>query len=289
MSTEALQQGSDLRDRSFTVGGQMLILTAVLLITAPIVQADTLEQAFAQAYNSNAAIQAQQAELKASGYQVEQAQAGYKPQINLDAGIGTAHNDLASPFFPISTYPQNTKSVALTITQPLYTGGQVSSHVDAAQSAQAAQMANLNAAEERVFLNVATVYTDVVRDQAVLKLEQGNVEVLKKQLNATQAQFQNGEVTHTDVAQAEARLAGADAALIQAQGSLATSQAAYVRVVGVEPGALEQAVMPESLPAAETQAVQLAQKNYSVLAARYAENAAQQQAEAVGGKQKPSL
>ncbi|MGH8281651.1 MAG: TolC family protein, partial [Gammaproteobacteria bacterium] len=108
-------------------------------------------------------------------------------------------------------------------------------------------------------------------------------------LNATQAQFQNGEVTHTDVAQAEARLAGADATLIQAQGSLATSQAAYVRVVGVQPGALEQAVMPESLPAAETQAVQLAQKNYSVLAARFAENAAQQQAEAVGGKQKPSL
>ncbi|MGH8415498.1 MAG: TolC family protein, partial [Gammaproteobacteria bacterium] len=187
MSTEALQHGSD---RSFTVGSQMLILTAALLIVAPIVQADTLKQAFAQAYNSNAAIQAQQAQLRASGYQVEQAQAGYKPQINLDAGIGTAHNDLASPFFPISTYPQNTKSVALTITQPLYTGGQVSSNVDAAQSVQAAQMANLNAAEERVFLNVATVYTDVVRDQAVLKLEQGNVEVLKKQLNATQAQFQ---------------------------------------------------------------------------------------------------
>ncbi|MGA9853211.1 MAG: TolC family outer membrane protein [Gammaproteobacteria bacterium] len=289
MSTEALQRHCKSRGRHFTTGGLSLVLTVALLAVPPASRADTLEQAFVQAYNSNAAIQAQQAELKASGYQVEQAQAGYKPQVSLDAGIGTAHNDLASPLFPITTYPQNIKSAALTITQPLYTGGQVSSSVDAAQSAQAAQLANLNAAEERVFLNVATVYTDVVRDQAVLKLEQGNVDVLNKQLNATQAQFENGEVTHTDVAQAEARVAGADAALIQAQGALAASQAAYARVVDVEPDVLEQPVLPESLPATQIEVVQLAQENYSVLAARYAENAAQQQAEAVGGKQKPTV
>ncbi|MGB9428896.1 MAG: TolC family outer membrane protein [Gammaproteobacteria bacterium] len=265
------------------------ILALILLGAASASRADTLAQAFAQAYNSNAAIQAQQAQLKASGYQVEQAQAGYKPQISFDAGIGTAHNDLASPLFPISTYPQNMRSAGLTITQPLYTGGQVSSQVDAAQSAQASQLAVLNASEERVFLNVATAYTGVVRDQAVLKLEQSNLDVLNQQLNATQAQFENGEVTHTDVAQADARVAGAEAALIQAQGALAASQAEYVRVVGAEPGALEQPVMPEPLPATQAEVVQLAQKNYSVLAARYAENAAQQQAEAVGGKQKPTV
>lgn len=251
--------------------------------------ADTLDQAFGQAYAGNAAIQAQQAQLRASGYQVEQAQAGYKPQVSFDAGIGTAHNDLASPFFPISTYPQNTKTAGLTITQPLYTGGQVSSGVDAAESVQAAQRANLNATEEQVFLNVATVYTNVVRDQAVMKLEQNNVDVLNKQLTATRAEFENGEVTHTDVAQAEARLAGAEATLIQAQGALAESQAAYVRVVGAAPGVLEQPALPPTLPGSEAETVEQAQQNYTVLAARYAENAAQQQVQAVGGKQKPTV
>ena len=291
MSTQALQHSTPESRRYIRAGkyGGMAVLIGMVLTTVPGLRADTLRQAFTQAYHSNAAIHAQQAGLAASGYRVQQAQAGYKPQINFEAGIGTAHNDLSSPFFPISTYPQNTKTAGLVITQPLYTGGQVSSNVDAAQSAQASQLASLNAEEERVFLDVVRVYTDVVRDQAVLNLEQSNLEVLEKQLNATRAQFQNGEVTHTDVAQAEARVAGAQASLIQAQGTLAESRAAYVRVVGVEPDRLEQPGMPEPLPATEAEVAELAQKNYPVLAARFAENAAQQQATAVSGKQKPNI
>lgn len=279
--------------RSVTSAWRMAALVACIAVAALAAdgsaRGDTLTQAFNQAYASNAAIHAQQAQLRASGYQVQQARAGYKPQVSFEAGIGTAHNDLSSPFFPVSTYPQNTKTAGLTITQALYTGGQVSASVNAAQNAQSAQLATLNAAEEQVFLNVASVYTDVVRDQAVLKLEQNNVAVLNKQLSATQAEFENGEVTHTDVAQAQARLAGAQAALIQAQGALAASVAAYVRVVGVEPSALEQPPVPQVLPATEAEALQQAQKNYTVLAARYAQNAAQQQAQAVSGKQKPTV
>ncbi len=266
------------------------LLIGVLLTGAAAVRADTLEQAFAQAYGGNAMIQSQQAQLNASDYDLQKARAGYKPQISFDAGIGTAHNDFSSPLFSsITTYPQNIRTAGLTITQPLYTGGQVSSSVDAAQNVQSAELANLYAAEERVFLDVATVYTNVVRDQAVLKLEQNNVDLLNKQLEATQAEFENGEVTHTDVAQSEARLAGAQAALIQARGALAASRAAYVRVVGMEPGTLEQPPMPAELPYTQAQTVELAQQNYTVLAARYMENAAQQQVEAVAGKQKPSV
>lgn len=289
MSIKALRFRLRAHKRTLAGMGLPLVPIIMLLAAAPALWADTLGQAFSQAYNSNAAIRAQQAQLRASGYQVDQARAGYKPQISFEAGVGTAHNDLASPFFPVSTYPQNTKTAGLIITQSLYTGGRVSANVNAAENVQSAQLANLNATEEQVFLSVATAYTDVVRDQAVLKLEQHNVRVLDKQLSATRAEFENGEVTHTDVAQAEARLAGAEASLIRAQGSLAASRAAYVRVVGVEPGTLEQPVMPEGLPATEAEAAQLAQKDYSVLAARYAENAAQQQIAAVSGRQKPTV
>jgi outer membrane protein len=273
------------RHRALSLAGLM----AIAVLASVAADGDTLTQAFGQAYASNAAIQAQRAQLSASGYEVEQAQAGYKPQVSFEAGIGTAHNDLASPLFPISTYPQNTRTAGLVITQSLYTGGQVSSSVHAAQAAQSAQLATLNATEEQVFLDVATAYMDVVRDQAVQKLELNNVDVLDNQLGATKAEFENGEVTHTDVAQAQARLAGAQAALIQAQGALDASRAAYTRVVGVEPSGLQQPGMPESLPVSQTDAIQLAQKNYTVLAASYTENAAQQQAEAVLGKQKPTV
>lgn len=251
--------------------------------------AATLQQAFAQAYASNAAIQAGEAQLRAAGFGVDSAESGYKPQIAFEAGVGTAHNDLASPLFPISTYPLNTKTAGLTITQPLYSGGQTRSNVDAAHATESAERARLSATEERIFLQVVQSYSAVVRDQSVVKLEQNNLDVLKRQLQATEAEHENGEVTHTDVAQAEARVAAAEAALIQARGSLTESQAAYVRVVGAEPQGLEQPSLPVPLPDSEAQAVQLSAENFPVLAARFTQNAAEQQVQAASGKQGPQI
>lgn len=264
-----------------------VILAGMALM--PSALAGTLRQAFVQAYASNASIRAGEAEVRAAGFGVQSAQAGYKPQINFEAGMGTAHNDLASPLFPISTYPQNTRTAGLVITQSLYTGGQTSSQVNAARAVQSAQQAKLSAIEEQVFMQVVQTYSDVVRDQAVVKFDQNNLVVLNQQLQAAQAEFQNGEVTHTDVAQAEARVAGAQAALIQAQGSLTESRAAYLRVVGAEPQGLEQPSLPVPLPESEAQAVQLSAQNFSVLAARFAQNAAEQRVQAAAGQQRPQI
>ncbi|MGH8292776.1 MAG: TolC family outer membrane protein [Gammaproteobacteria bacterium] len=264
-----------------------MVLAGMVLM--PAASAGTLHQAFAQAYASNAAIRAGEAELRAAGFGVQSARAGYQPQINFEAGIGTAHNDLVSPFFPISTYPQNTRTAGLVITQPLYTGGQTASRVNAARATQSAQQAILGATEEQVFVQVVQTYSGVVRDQAVVKLEQNNLEVLNQQLQAAQAEFQNGEVTHTDIAQAEARVAGAQAALIQAQGSLTESRAAFLRVVGTEPQGLEQPPLPAPLPESEAQSVQFSAQNFSVLAARFAQNAAEQQVQAAAAQQRPQI
>lgn len=271
--------------------GWYIALTVLLVSTALLSRAGatTLQQAFAQAYASNASIQSAEAELRAAGYGVDSARSGYKPQISLEAGVGTAHNDLSSPLAPITTYPLNTKTAGLVITQPLYSGGQTAAKVDAARATASAQGAQLSATEEQVFLDVAQSYSNVVRDQSVLKLEQNNLNVLDNQLQATRAQFKNGEVTHTDVAQAEARASAAQAALIQAQGSLAESRAAYLRVVGTPAQELRQPTLPTPLPASEAEAVQLSAENYPVLAARFVHNAAEQQAQAVSDKQRPQL
>lgn len=272
--------------RSWHIALTVLLVSAALLSQA---RAATLQQAFAQAYASNASIQGGEAELRAAGYGVDSARSGYKPQISFEAGVGTAHNDLSSPLVPIATYPLNTRTVGLTITQPLYSGGQTAAKVNAARAIASAQGAQLNATEEQVFLDVVQSYSNVVRDQAVRGLEQNNLDVLSNQLQATQAQFKNGEVTHTDVAQAEARVSAAQAALIQAQGSLAESRAAYLRVVGTPAQNLGQPALPTRLPASETEAVQLSAENFPVLAARFTHNAAEQQAQAVSDKQRPQL
>lgn len=287
-----LQHRNKYKNRRLTVRPALWGLTLVALAGAGMAAsagAATLQQAFAQAYGSNASIQAGEAQLRAAGFGVDSAKSGYKPQVSFEAGVGTAHNDLSSPLFPISTYPLNTKTAGLTITQPIYSGGQTASNVDAARATESAEHARLSATEERVFLKVVQAYSAVVRDQAVVKLERNNLDVLKRQLQATQAEHENGEVTHTDVAQAKARVAAAQASLIQAQGSLTESQASYLRVVGSEPEGLQQPALPAPLPESEAQAVQLSGENFPVLAARFNQNAAEQQVQAVSGKRGPQI
>ena len=101
------------------------------------------------------------------------------------------------------------------------------------------------AVETSVFQAVAQAYLDVVRDQALVEVNRNNVEVLRKQLEATQDRFRVGEVTRTDVAQAESSLAQAIGTLTSADGTLRESRAEYVRAVGHPPGRL---LLPRERP-----------------------------------------
>ena len=96
----------------------------------------------------------------------------------------------------------------------------------------------LRVTEQQVLLDAATSYMNLLRDEAILDLNRRNVEVLTEQLKQTRDRFNVGEVTRTDVAQAESRLAAGRSALLGAQSNYVTSQANYRRVIGVDPGRL---------------------------------------------------
>ena len=68
-----------------------------------------------------------------------------------------------------------------------------------------------------------------------MRLRQNNVTVLQKQLDATQEQFKVGELTRTDVAQAQARLSGAQSNVITAQGQLNVSRSNFEHYIGRAP------------------------------------------------------
>ncbi len=96
----------------------------------------------------------------------------------------------------------------------------------------------LRVTEQTILLNAATVYMDLLRDAALLELQRRNVEVLQEQLRQTRDRFIVGEVTRTDVAQAETNLAAGRASVLSAEANYARSKATYRQVVGVEPGTL---------------------------------------------------
>eukprot|EP00657_Telonema_sp_P-1_P001330 TRINITY_DN1312_c0_g2_i1.p1 TRINITY_DN1312_c0_g2~~TRINITY_DN1312_c0_g2_i1.p1 ORF type:complete len:326 (-),score=63.88 TRINITY_DN1312_c0_g2_i1:127-1104(-) len=135
--------------------------------------------------------------------------------------------------------------------------------------------AQLQSVEQQVLLDAVSAYMNVVRDEAVVSLNQNNVQVLERQLQASQDRFRVGEVTRTDVAQSEARLEGAKSTLLSAQATLASSRAQYRRVVGRTPATLETPNGKPELPGDLDTAIELAMElSPGVIAAEYGEKAA---------------
>ncbi len=146
------------------------------------------------------------------------------------------------------------------------------------------------AVETSVFQAVAQAYLDVVRDQALVQVNRNNVAVLRKQLEATQDRFRVGEVTRTDVAQAESSLAQAIGQLVTAQGNLENSRAEYVRTVGHPPGTLMLPRERPALPATLEEAASLAgNNNFNVISANFAELAARDNIDFVRGQLLPQI
>ncbi len=141
-----------------------------------------------------------------------------------------------------------------------------------------------------MLLDAATAYMDVVRDQAVLDLNIGNEKVLQRELQATRDRFEVGEVTRTDVSQAEARLAGATAERIRAEGDLVGSRAVYRNVVGEAPRKLTAPAPLGGLPADREAAFALARDDHpDVVSALFDERAARDRVKGVGGELLPTV
>ena len=214
-------------------------------------RAETLADAIALAYQSNPTLQGQRAQQRALDESYVQARAGYRPTLSASGSMGYQYAQQG-------LIDANTGAVALSASQPVYTGGRVSAAVSAAEAQVLAGREGLRAVEAQVLQAVIQAYQDVRRDQAILGIREKNVEVLSNQLQQTQVRFEVGQVTRTDVAQAEAQLAASRALLAGAQAQLQISRASYATVVGQNPGDLADGPPLPGLPATVDQAFEAA-------------------------------
>ncbi|NEX93941.1 TolC family outer membrane protein [Caulobacter sp. 17J65-9] len=249
-------------------------LSLVLSLSAGAASAETLAEAIGLAYQTNPTLQQQRASLRALDENYVQARSGWRPTA--DAAVAVTYSD---PEFVISSFPLEKErylsSASLSATQPLYTGGRVASGVSAAEADIMQGRENLRSVEAEVLQAVVAAYADVRRDLAALGIQQENVRVLQRQLEEASARFEVGEITRTDVAQAEARLAAAQANLSAAQANLAVSRASYTSVVGQTPGELAEEPTLPGMPGDFDSAMDAAeQANPALRAAQYAEDAA---------------
>jgi outer membrane protein len=223
----------------------LAIVAALLLARPGMAVADTLEWALVQAYQNNPTLNAQRANLRAQDEAVPQALSGYRPRVSLTATVGNQYQQTlskavtpAGPVYDTNHSDFTPHTVGVTATQTLFNGFQTANRTRQAEAQVSAGRATLAVTEQTVLLNGATAYMNLVRDAAILDLQRRNVEVLQEQLRQTRDRFNVGEVTRTDVAQAESRLAAGRAQVLQAESNYVSSKAVYRQVIGVEPGKL---------------------------------------------------
>ncbi|MFQ5959338.1 MAG: TolC family outer membrane protein, partial [Alphaproteobacteria bacterium] len=262
----------------------LLALIAGVTAMAPGVVGETLEEAMVTAYASNPTLLAQRAALRATDEGVSQALSGWRPTLSATGEIGKQDVTTESGFFT-SDDVRTPETYSLNLSQPIFRGWRTVAETAEAENLVRADRAQLAEVEQDVLLQTATAYMDVLRDQAVLELAINNEQRLRRQLEAAQDRFDVGEVTRTDVAQAEARLSNAIADRIRARSDLTSARATYLNVVGVLPGKLSPPPDMVGLPDAERDAHEIAaEENPTILRAVYAERAARQEVRgAVGG------
>lgn len=247
---------------------------AFCLALLPFVPAEaaSLYEALATAYATNPTLEAARADLRATDEGVPQALSEWRPTVTADGQAAHQWNQTRKPLsLSEETDP---RSFGITVRQPVFDGFGTVAGTSRAENQVEAGRARLISTEQGVLLNAVTAYMAVVRDTAVLDLNRSNEKVLQAQLEATEARFEVGELTRTDVAQAQSRLQGAIAARIQAEGQLTSSRAIYRQVVGEDPADVAMPQDTPPLPSNRDEAVALSQAAPDVVAAQFNERAA---------------
>jgi outer membrane protein len=234
-------------------------------------RAETIGGALAKAYLSNPDINQQRAAVRVSDENLPKANSGFLPTVSAegDAGVTSLHASGLGTGLP-DPYDQTTlpRGYGLTVQQNLWNGNRTINSVRQAESGVLGAREQLRNTEQNVLLAAVTFYMDVLRDTAILDLDRNNVEVLQEQLRQTQDRFNVGEVTRTDVAQAEASLAGARATALTAQSTLQASIANYRKTIGEEPRSLAPvAPIVRPLPKTLPQAVAVSQVEHPAIVA----------------------
>jgi outer membrane protein len=233
---------------------------AALLAASGAQGAESLRGALVQTYKTNPTINAERAGVRTLDESVAIARAQGRPQVSATAGV---NQDLTR------TGGGNGRnfSAGVDVAYPLFTGGRVRNAIRAANERVAAGRATLRATEGDIFTEAVGAYMDVIRDRTIVTLNENEVKVLETNLQATRDRFEVGDLTRTDVAQSEARLALARSTLATAQGRLRGSEENYRRVIGSLPGDLDPPDPLPPLPATSDQAVDIALTNNADLVA----------------------
>jgi len=263
-----------------------LSAAGIALAVASPAQADTLRDALAAAYNNNPTLQAARANQRATDEDVPINRAGALPTADGTTQLTEIVRANATSFFQ----PARVLTFRGNLNVPIYSGGSVKNGIKAAKERVAAGQAGLRGTESQIFNQTVAAYLDVLRTQALTNLASNQVDVLTVNLEATSDRFEIGDLTRTDVAQSQSRLALAQGDLETAKANLVSARETYIQLVGRAPVDLAAPPPLPGLPGDVTDAVAIALKNNpDLIAAKERAEAAGFDSEVAGSGRLPTL
>ena len=266
-------------------GAKLALLAGAALVAAP-ANADTLREALVDAYRGNPTLQSARAQQRATDENVPIEKSAGRPDIGA-TGRYTEYLKQSSTSFAA---PERVVTLGVELGVPIYSGGAVKNAVRAAEQRVQAGQADLRGTESTVFSQVVAAYMDVIRNEAIVGLAANQVDVLSTNLQATSDRFEIGDLTRTDVAQSEARLAVAQSDLRAAQANLITAREDYIALVGQAPTDLQPPPPLPGLPSTPDEAVAVAlENNPDLIAARERAEAAGYDIEVAGAGRLPRV
>ena len=214
-----------------------------VLFLADRARAESLRESLALAYRTNPVLNAQIANRDGARAGVMRSDARWFPSITASGNYGTSDAESKAGGVTVKD-DRDPWGYDFTLNQNIFAGG---GHLAGSRQARANARAaghGLRQTIQQVLFDAATAYFNVLRDEAIVSLNERNVSVLRRHLRAVQQRFQVGEITRTDVAQSEARLARARSRLASARASLTVSRNFYIRVIGIPPQDLSFPALP---------------------------------------------
>ncbi|WP_052418115.1 TolC family outer membrane protein [Pseudooceanicola atlanticus] len=241
-----------------------LALVAGLAAAPQQARAETLADALASAYEHSGLLEQNRALLRAADEGVAQALSQLRPIVSWGSELTHTFSNsktAASNFVAVSN-SGTSASLSLSAQLVVYDGGQSQLGVEIAKESVLSTRQALLSLEQQVLLRAANAYLEVRRASEFLALRQNNVRLITQELRAARDRFEVGEVTRTDVALAEARLAAARSGLAAAQGQLAQANLEYIAAVGHKPGRLSPAGGLPRLPGTADAALAVALRQH---------------------------
>lgn len=280
----------------------MVVCCAALMVESTLpARSESLKEALTSAYRTNPALEAERSRLRAIDESVSIANSGYRPRIGTSGSLSwektvtdppTATSVTVGPTGNILTEDGLNRHAryGFYASQPLFTGFQVTNQVKIAEANVRSGREVLRGAESNIFTQVVSAYVNVIASRKILGLLEQNTSLMQKHVRSARERLAFNELTNTDVAQAQLRLATAQSAVATGRSEVVTARAAYTTFVGHEPRDLTEPSFPRAIPKSLSEALAIAaRENPQIIAAIHREGAARHAVELARGRLLPQV